>query len=190
MKIYFSNFYWFHEYFKMLRECCMNCKCSVIVQQGSVVWTFLVQYIFRDLWNICYNLGFTGFFKIGTLLGLQMLLTCRRSFEVITLLLQETDFKKLNVFLTLSLTSLSHNSLAVSRLSFPHVFHHHVYLEISFIHHVYLEISWLVMQSFLIPFIGSCVVVSSLLSLTFNFLNFVLDWHLIFCCELDCLPFT
>lgn len=93
----------------------MNCKCSAIVQQGPVVWTFLVQFIFRDLWNICYNLGFIGFFRIGTLLGLHMLITSRCNFEVITSLLQETDFRKLNVFQTLSLTFLSHNSLVSER---------------------------------------------------------------------------
>lgn len=87
----------------------MDCKCSVIVQQGPVVWAFLVQ--FRDLWSICYNLGFIGFFRIGTLLGLHMLIPCRCNFEVITLLLQGTDLRKSNVFQTLSLTSLSHNSL-------------------------------------------------------------------------------
>lgn len=102
MKIYFSNFYQFHEYLKMLRECCINCKCSAIVQ--PVVWTFLVQFIFRGLWNICYNLGFISFFRIETLLGLHMLITCRCNFEMITLLLQETDLRKLNVFQTLSLT--------------------------------------------------------------------------------------
>lgn len=120
MKIQFNIFYQFHEYFKMLRECCMNCKCSVIVQQGPMVWTFLVQFIFRDLWNICYNLGFISFFRIETLLGPHMLITCRCTCEVVTLLSQKTDLRKSNIFQTLSLTSLSHNSLAVSRLSFPH----------------------------------------------------------------------
>lgn len=167
----------------MLRERCMNCKCSAIVQQGPVVWTFLVQFMFRDLWNICCNLGFISLFRIGTLLELHMLFTCGCNFGVITLL-QETDLRKWNVFQTLILTSLSHNSLAVSRLSFPHIFHHHVCLEIYFIHHVYLEISCLVMQEFSdsfhwILFCQLCI----LLFLTFNFLNFVLDWHLVFCCE-------
>lgn len=80
----------------------MNCKCSVIVQQRPVAWTFLVQFNFRDLWNICYNSGLISFFRIGTLLGLHMLITCRFNIEVITLLLQETDLRKLNVFQTVS----------------------------------------------------------------------------------------